>query len=96
MEALLKRHLLQGILEVPWIHPATGERADDSQFFSALQELVAYAFDERVRLVKEKLKWLRRGNSDRPGILAEMKALLQHYRAELVTQSDRLLRERAK
>jgi hypothetical protein len=96
LEALLKGHLLQGILEAPWIHPATGERADDSQFFSALQELMAYAFDERVRLVKEKLQWLRRGNSDRPGILAEMKALLQHYRAELVTQSDRLLRERAK
>src|SRR5258705_12790283 len=37
VEALLKRHLLQGILEVSWVHPATGERADDTQFFSALQ-----------------------------------------------------------
>jgi hypothetical protein len=27
VEALLERHLLQGILEVSWIHPATGEKA---------------------------------------------------------------------
>ena len=53
VEALLKRHLLQGILEVSWIHPATGEIADDTQFFSALQELMAYAFEEYARLEKE-------------------------------------------
>ena len=33
LEALLERHLLQGILEVSWIHPATGEKADDTRFF---------------------------------------------------------------
>ena len=54
VEALLKRHLLQGILEVSWIHPATGEMADDTQFFSALQELMAYAFEEYARLEKER------------------------------------------
>jgi hypothetical protein len=96
MEELLKRHLLQGILEATWIHPATGERADDLHFFSALQELVACAFDEGGRLEKEKHQWWRRGNSDRLGILAEMKALLQHYRAELVTESSRSSQERAK
>jgi hypothetical protein len=96
VEALLKRHLLQGILEVSWIHPATGEMADDKQFFSALQELMAYAFDENARIEKEKRnQWWRRGTSDRPGILAEMQALLQHYRAELLAESDRLLQERA-
>ena len=42
VEALLKRHLLQGILEVSWIHPASREIADDTQFFSTLQELMAY------------------------------------------------------
>jgi hypothetical protein len=36
VEALLKRHLLQGILEASWIHPATGKVADDMQFFSAV------------------------------------------------------------
>ena len=32
-------------------------------------------------------------NSAPPGILAETKALLQHYRAELLTESGRLLQE---
>ena len=54
VEALLKRHLLQGILEVSWIHPATGEMADDTQFFSTLQELMAYAFEEYARLEVER------------------------------------------
>ena len=96
LEALLARHLLQGILEVSWIHPATGEKADDTQFFSALQELMAYAFEEYARLEKERRKkWWRRGTSDRHGILAEMQALLHHYRAELLAKSCRLLQERA-
>lgn len=96
VEALLKRHLLQGILEVSWIHPATGEMADDTQFFSALQELMAYAFEEYARLEKERSnQWRRRGTSDRPGILEEMQALLQHYRAELLAESGRLLQEGA-
>jgi hypothetical protein len=94
VEALLKRHLPQGILEVSWIHPATGEMANDTQFFSALQELMAYAFDEYARLEKQKRNpWWRLGPSDR--ILAEMQALLQHYRAELLAESGRLLREGA-
>ena len=96
VEALLERHLLQGILEVSWIHPATGEMADDTQFFSALQELMAYAFEEYARLEKERRnQWWRRGTSDRPGILEEMQALLQHYRAELLAVSGRLLQEGA-
>ncbi|MGC1880363.1 MAG: hypothetical protein WA703_04030, partial [Pseudolabrys sp.] len=96
VEALLKRHLLQGILEVSWIHPATGEIADDTQLFSALQELMAYAFEEYARLEKERRNqgW-RRGISDRPGILLEMRALLQHYRAELLAESGRLLQKGA-
>jgi hypothetical protein len=39
-------------------------------------------------------RW-RRGTFDRPGILAEMQALLQHYRAELLAESGRLLQEGA-
>jgi hypothetical protein len=94
VEALVQRHLLGGILDVPWIHPATGKKADDTQFFSALQELMTYAFDEYARLEKEKRNQARQSTCDRPGILAEMQALLQHYRAELVAESCRLLRER--
>ncbi len=96
VEALLRRHLLEGMLEVSWIHPATGELADDTQFFSTLQELMAYAFDEYARLEKDKhYKRWPRATSDRPGILAETKALLQHYRAELLAESGRLSRKRA-
>jgi hypothetical protein len=96
VEALLERHLLQGILEASWIHPATGEIADDAQFFSALQELMAYAFDEYARLGKARRnQWWLRGSSSRPGILAEMQALLQHHRAELIAESGRLLQEGA-
>jgi hypothetical protein len=62
VEALLERHLLQGILEVSWIHPATGKMADDTQFFSALQELMAYAFEEYAR---------HRHNMERPRLLCQ-------------------------
>ena len=96
VEALLKRQFLHGILEVSWIHPATGERPDDTQFFSALQELMAYAFEEYARLEKERCnQWWRRSTSDRPGILEEIQSLLQHYRAELLAESGRLLQEGA-
>ena len=94
VEALLSRHLLKGMLEVCWIHPATGEMADDTRSFSALQELMTYAFDECARLEKEKRNhWWRRDTADPPGILAETKAVLQHYRAELLAESARLLQE---
>jgi hypothetical protein len=96
VEALLERHLLRGILDVPWIHPATGKRADDTQFFSALQELMTYAFDEYARLDKERRNQAEQNTSDPPGILAEMQALLRHYRAELLARSVGLWRERAK
>jgi hypothetical protein len=96
VEALLERHLLRGILDVPWIHPATGKRADDTQFFSALQELMTYAFDEYARLDKERRNQAEQNTSDPPGILAEMQALLRHYRAELLARSVGLWQERAK
>src|SRR5262249_60828009 len=65
VEALLGRHLLQGILEASWIHPATGELAEDTQFFSALQERMAYAFREYARVEKEKRSQRRRGTYSR-------------------------------
>jgi hypothetical protein len=56
---------------------------------------MGYAFEEYARLGKEKRnQWWRR-SSDRPGILEEMQALLQHYRAELLAESGRLLQEGA-
>jgi hypothetical protein len=96
VEALLQRHLLGGILDVPWIHPAIGKRVDDTLFFSALQELMTYAFDEHARLEKERRNQSGQSTSDRPGILAEMQTLLRHYRAELLAQAVGLRQERAK
>jgi hypothetical protein len=96
IEALLQRHLLRGILNVPWIHPATGRRPEDTQFFSAFRELMTYAFDEHARLEKERRNQAGQCTSDRPGILAEMQALLRHYRAELLAQSVGLRQEGAK
>src|SRR5215475_795063 len=63
VETLLLRHLLQGIIEVTWIHPATGEIADDPQCFSALQELMAYALEEQAGLEKERRNQGQRGTS---------------------------------
>jgi hypothetical protein len=96
VEALLQRHLLGGILDVSWIHPATGKRAEDTLFFSALQELMTYAFDEHARLEKTRHYQAGQSTSDRPGILAEMQTLLRHYRAELLAQAVGLRQERAK
>ena len=69
---------------------------ETTQFFSALQELMAYAFEEYARLEKVRCnQWWRQGTSERSGILEEMQALLQHYRAELLAESGRLLQEGA-
>ena len=61
------------------------------KFFSALQELVAYVFEESVR-VKEKSgilfpRWHEIPARSSQGILHEMQSLLKKYRNEVVTQS---------
>lgn len=96
VEELLNQHLLGGILQAPWIHPASGEKANDESFFAALQELMKYAFDEHARLEKERISlWSNWAVPKPSGILAEMRALLQGYRAELVAESGRLSQEGA-
>ena len=51
MEALLERHVLKGLLDAPWVRTDDAE-SDDDRFFAALQELVAYTFEESVRIKK--------------------------------------------
>src|SRR5207253_9125001 len=51
MEASLERHVLNGIVDATW----DLEDDDDDQFFDALQELIAYAFEESVRNRKQGL-----------------------------------------
>jgi len=42
MQALLDRHLLAGLVNAPWVRTGEAARGGDMEFFSALQELVAY------------------------------------------------------
>jgi hypothetical protein len=95
MEALLERHLLSGLADAPWVRTDDPESKDDDGFFAALQELVAYAFEESVRIKKKGLffaGWHEVPARSSRGILYEVQSLFQKYRDELVRQS-RLLEQ---
>jgi hypothetical protein len=90
MEALLQRHVLSGLIDAPWVRTDDPESEDDDRFFAALQELVAYAFEESVRIRKKGRLfpgWQEIPVRSSHGILQEVQSLLQKYRSELVTQS---------
>jgi hypothetical protein len=89
MHSLLDRHLLAGLVSAPWVRPETPERAGDKRFFSALQELVAYVFEESVRVSKGSTRVASNSHEKAAGrgILEEMQGLLQKYRTEVVRQS---------
>ena len=89
MEALLERHVLNGLVDAPWVWTDDPE-SDDDEFFAALQELVAYAFEESVRIKKKGRlfpSWHEIPVRSSRGILQEVQFLLQKYRSELVRQS---------
>jgi ferric iron reductase protein FhuF len=88
MEALLERHLLNGLVDAPWVRTDDPESDDDDRFFAALQELVAYAFEESTRIKKE--GWHEKSIMSSGGILQEVQSLLQKYRNELVRQAQLL------
>jgi hypothetical protein len=90
MEALLERHILNGLIDAPWVRTDDPESDDDDGFFAALQELVAYAFEESVRIKKTGRLfpgWHEIPARSSHGILQEVQSLLQKYRSELVRQS---------
>src|SRR5438034_8842091 len=90
MEALLQRHVLSGLVDAPWVRTDDPESDDDDGFFAALQELVAYAFEEIVRIKKKGRLfpgWHEIPVRSSHGILQERQSLLQKYRSELVRQS---------
>ncbi len=63
------------------------------KFFSALQELTAYVFEESVRVKKSGIlfsRWHEIPARSSRGILHEMQSLLKKYRTELVRQSHLL------
>jgi len=91
MQSLLDRHLLAGLVNAPWVRTGDAESADDMTFFSALQELVAYVFEESVRVKKKSgilfSRWHEIPVRSSRGILHEMQSLLKKYRTEVVRQS---------
>ena len=90
MEALLERHVLKGLVDAPWVRTDDPESGDDDGFFAALQELVAYAFEESVRIKKKGSlfpRWHEKPVRSSHGILQEVLSLLQKYCSELVRQS---------
>jgi hypothetical protein len=91
MQSLLDRHLLAGLVDAPWVRTGEAERGGDMEFFSALQELVAYVFEESVRVKKKSgilfSRWHEIPATSSRGVLHEMQSLLQKYRTEVVRQS---------
>jgi len=89
LELLLERHLLSGLIDAPWVRTDDPKSKDDDRFFAALQELMAYAFEESVRIKKGRLfrRWYEIPVRSSCGILQEMQSLLHRYRSELVRQS---------
>jgi len=86
---LLERHILNGLVDAPWVRTNDPESDDDDKFFAALQELVAYAFQETVRIKKKGgffQGWCEIPARSSRGILQEVQSLLQKYRSELVGQ----------
>ena len=96
METLLERHILNGLVDAPWVRTDDPE-SDDDRFFAALQELVAYAFEETVRIKQKKSHffqgWREIPTGSSRGILQEVQSLLEKYRSELVRQSRLLDQE---
>src|SRR5262249_45583890 len=63
---------------------------DDGGFFAALQELMAYAFEESVRIKKKGRlfpRWHKIPVRSSRGILQEVQCLLHKYCSELVRQT---------
>jgi len=84
--SILDRHVLAGLVEAPWICDCDRgsdkeDGGNDHDFFSALQELTAYAAAEATRL-----DHCTRATPG--GILNEMQALLGSYRRLVMSTSD--------
>src|SRR5262249_13300926 len=80
IELLLERHLLSGLIEAPWLRTNDPKSDDDDRFFAALQELMAYAFEESVRIKKKGRlfpRWHKTPVRSSRGILQEVQSLLQ-------------------
>ena len=91
MRALLGRHLLSGLIEAPWAQVMDSVNAQDMQFFAAIQELTAYAFEEAVRVRRPGTLWSRIEEIPArrsQGILQEVRTLLAKFRDEITARAN--------
>ena len=82
-----------GLLTAPWVRDTWAPIGDDDKFFAALQELVAYAYGEAVRVKQRRLlfgTWRNIPARSPNGILEEMHNLLSKYR-RLIERQSRLV-----
>jgi hypothetical protein len=91
MEMILRRHILAGLLDAPWVRQSWAQFGDDDRFFAALQELVAYAYGESTRVKQRRLllfgSWRNVPARSPNGILEEVQGLLAKYRKAIERQS---------
>jgi hypothetical protein len=94
MEEMLRRHILSGLVDAPWVRESWAKIGDDERFFAALQELVAYAYGESTRVKERRLllfgRWRDVPARSPGGILEEMQRLLSKYR-NLIERQSKLL-----
>jgi hypothetical protein len=86
--ALLSEHMMDGVLDVAWIHPGDGTQEEDDAFFRVYKELEHYVFSEYDRMNKHRLTWWSRQPATCPGILIQTRELLDTYRRELVGEAE--------
>jgi hypothetical protein len=91
---MLRRHILSGLVDAPWVRGSWGQIGDDERFFAALQELVAYAYGESTRVKERRLllfgRWRDVPARSPAGILEEVQRLLSKYR-KLIERQSKLL-----
>jgi hypothetical protein len=94
MEAMLRRHILSGLVAAPWVRESWAQIGDDERFFAGLQELVAYAYGEFTRVKERRLllfgRWRDVPARSPNGILEEVQTLLAKYRKLIERQSKRI------
>jgi hypothetical protein len=84
MQELLRSHMLDSLLYASWIHASEETKDGDQEFMSALQELMSYAIEDSFRIRKSGTS-----TAARPGILYEMKMILQEFRSRLISESNK-------
>lgn len=91
MTTLLRQHLLEHLLEAPWIRTNEQKSFNDAAAMEALNELCAYTFSEcqRIALARKRAWEGAREILQPTGILVEIRALLKKYRAILVNESNK-------